>query len=562
MNEEPSDTAKELLTCGFCKKDQRAVAKLIAGPGTFICNECVDVCIDIMEEDKAVELSSSPPKSPKELKLLLDEYVIGQDYAKKVLAVAVSNHTWRGIISKRRDDGPEIGKSNILLLGSTGVGKTHIARTLARIVNVPFAIVDATAYTEAGYVGEDVENILYALLHSCSGNVEKAQRGIVYIDELDKIAKAGATSRSIVRDVSGVGVQQALLKMLEGASVNLPPRGGKKHPDHDFVSLDTRDILFLAGGAFPGLEEIITRRLKRHEQLGQSKAQRMESNPFLNVTHADLIEYGFIPEFVARFPSLVPLQSLGREEMIRVLREPRNSLVEQSIAMVKAHGVDLEFTEGALMSIAGDAISLDLGARGLRAVMDRALLNLFFEMPLQEGIERCKITARTVQRNELPEFWSTGGFPVGLERNRVFISYASADEKWMDALTTHLEPIARHHPIEAWYDAKIRAGDNWKEEIRRALATTKVAVLLVSANFLKSPFIIEEELPYFFKAARSSELRILWVLLSPCAFVEDGLQDFQAAHDIKKPLSSLTQNEVDASLVAICQQIKEAMLLI
>jgi ATP-dependent Clp protease ATP-binding subunit ClpX len=554
---------QKIARCSFCGRPSDQVKTLIkGGDDIHICNECVDVCNEYLDKEKEKELTGKEKKrsiriqTPKEIYSKLCEVVIGQERAKKVISVCVYKHYQR--ILNIRADSQANEKENILLLGPTGSGKTLIARTLAEILDIPVSITDATALTEAGYVGEDVESVLAYLYKRSGDDVDRTEKGIVYIDEIDKIARK-QENPSVTRDVSGEGVQQALLNMFGSGVVRVDPYNKRKNPSSEFIEINTRNILFICGGSFEGIEKIVLGRLLKRSN-GQQADQFLDSPDILRqmINQDDLVSFGFIPEFAARLSTVAQLASLGEDELVQILLEPKNSLIKQYERFFSNEGIEIAFERDAIKSVARLAFEIGSGARGLRAILDDILLETIFEAPSRDDIKKIIVNRETIIDQEPPILLDDKGIMVALKRSQVFISYSRRDSKWLEDLHTFLTPMIRNKTLDVWFDKKIKPSEEWRNEINSALAKARVAVLLVSPNFLASEFAMTEELPYFLKAAKKEHVKLMWILVGACLYEETELRHYQAAHDISKPLDTLKAAERRETWVTICNNIKSA----
>lgn len=560
-----TETEKELLHCNFCNKSQREVKKLIAGPTVFICDECVDICLDIIAEDRELEAKREKenarqgPPTPREIATRLSKSIVGNDEAKRAISVAVYNHYKRNASPEKH----RIEKSNLLLIGPTGSGKTLFARSLANIISVPFHIGDATTLTEAGYVGEDVESLLLGLLQNADSDLQRAEQGIIFIDEIDKLRRSRGNV-SITRDVSGEGVQQALLKIIEGTVASIPPKGGRKHPNDEHIRMDTSGILFIAGGSFEGLEEIVRKRMSRirsgHLELEESRDEvGVGEWPLLSmtgemalkeVTADDLIEFGLIPEFAGRLHTIVTLAAPDREAMVRILVEPEDSIVNQYKKRFADEAVTLQVSEDGLWHVADLALAKRSGARGLRSIFESCLRDVMYDLPSHRGIARCIVTAETL-RTGRPLLFDGEGQPV-LERKHLFVANGPRGRHWgsrIEAMLAGLDGILIFTSNDRTSaDVRTNAG-------RKALASTKVALLLIDDDYLKADESVRPELGYFIECAKRGSVNVRWILIDHC---DSGLLDLVAESApcwLDLPLSSLTPGEQNEVLYQICEEV-------
>jgi ATP-dependent Clp protease ATP-binding subunit ClpX len=532
------DEAPPQVTCSFCGKNQRQVKKIIAGPNVWICDECIELSTEIIAEEATESVSDvmANVPSPRELFEQLSSVVVGQTAALRMVSLAVYRHY--ETVRMRREQGLRMNKDNVLMIGPTGSGKTLIARELARILNVPIALADASTLTESGYIGEDVESLLNLLVSAAGYDVARAEMGIVFLDEVDKLARKSLQSRSLTRDVGGEGVQQALLMMMGGKTARFTPGVTRKHPQAEMTEINTTDILFICSGSFEGIDQIVT---ARKQAMGSDRtAPRF--TPVITpaeVTQLDLEAFGLLPEFAGRLTTITQLQPLNAADLERLLRESEESVITEYQRLFDRNGVSLHFTDEAVSAVATQAIHERSGARGLRRVVERTLSDALFFIAGGSEAVGCTVTDRAVNGEAQPDLVDDTGAIVNLHRNKVFLSYSRKDAEYLAELRSMLAPLVRNGTVDVWFDGDIKPSANWREEVRKALESTRVAVLLVSPNFLASDFVIREELPYFLRMADKGGVKILWILLGDCLFEETELSDYQAAHDIAKPLDTL-----------------------
>lgn len=592
------------LTCTFCKKNQDQVKKLIAGPSVHICDECVDLCVEILEEegllnkaskqDMKMKLINKPkqeavPKArrevlvstPRQIYEKLCEYIVGQDFTKKTLSVEVYKHYKR--IQNPSLYNTNLVKENILLIGPTGTGKTLFAKTLAKILDVPFAIADATSLTDAGYVGEDVEMVLYRLIQAADGDIERAQGGIVYIDEIDKISRKTAYGTTENRDISGESVQQGLLTMFAGGTVNIDPSGKRKNPEANFLEIDTTNVLFICGGAFQGLEKIVASRFATRKEVAKITQELEEEdsvdmdNDYINseemivdydyyrayldrlreaVTPTDLIAFGFVPEFAGRFTSVATLHSLDENDLIRILTEVNNGFLKQYENFFQAEGIKLTFEDEAIKAIARTALAEGSGARGLKNVLDKCLLETLFEIPGRNNIKQCIITREAIENHQQPLLLNETGESIAISKKSILVSYGRKDAYWGETLKTRLYSVLRRETIDVWFDDTVKSRQDWQREIEASAKSVRLAILLITPNVES---LLRDELSYFLEVAKANDVRVLWLYVSLCSFTE-RLRECQSLHEANQPLDELTQLGQRTAWLQVCQKVKSAII--
>ncbi|MEV4516897.1 ATP-dependent Clp protease ATP-binding subunit ClpX [Dactylosporangium sp. NPDC049525] len=556
--------------CSFCKKPNREVKKVVAGPGVHICDECINICVEIMVEEGlplSVPVAAAAPQvsapgppvkltvpSPRQIFDALSKQVYGQPNSLKVTAITVFRH-----YKKAADGGFAVyeDKDNLLLIGPTGSGKTLIAKALADLLKVPLAIVDATTLTEAGYVGEDVDIIARILMREAGDNQALAEKGIVFIDEIDKLARLSSQNRSITRDVSGEGVQQALLTMLAGGTVEVNLSGNRKNPEMPRTRFDMREVLFIGAGSFEGIQQIIEARRRALPGTDAGSAFPSAANADASsCSQLDLELFGLMPEFAGRFTSISELRALEAEDYERILRTSRRSVLQEYTDFFRSLGVDLQVQDEAYAVMAGAVVQERSGARGLRRVIERILMEVLFVLPDKPSFKRCVITEDAARGLASATVTDGDGTEVKLRRNKVFLSYSRRDATFLNELQTMLAPMVRNGTLDVWFDGDIKPSQKWREEINNALGLTRVALLLVSPNFLASDFVVKEELPFFLKAAAENDVKIVWVLLGHCLYEETQLVHYQAAFDPALPFDGMTDSARRSAWAKVCREVK------
>lgn len=544
MSTNKPTTGEKIHYCSFCGKSQHEVKKLVAGPSVFICDECIKLCDEIIQEEVPTEGSAgeSSLHTPQGFFDFLNEFVVGQERAKKSLSVAMYQHTSRGDSEHQSPF-----KNNILVSGPTGCGKTYLIKSLAKVLNIPFAIVTATSYSQTGYVGEDVEDMLSQLLTAANGDLARAKRGIVFIDEIDKIGRVTGANRSLTRDVSGEGVQQTLLAILEGATVNINKKT-KARPlaNQETIEMETGGVLFVASGAFVGLDQIVLARIRQSAVMAHDDAKEAESDPRKRADQLceqaiaeDFIEFGFIPEFAGRFSHFVRVRHLSPEDLLRILENSKSSPLTEFEGYFSKFNIDLEFTKEFLGDVAHLAYTLRTGARGLRSILASLLDEIMFEAPRLKHVRKAVFSS--ARRGSRPTMLSASGVPVMTTREIAFISYAHQDRRHIDEFMKVAAPLMKNNKLALWSDSMIQPGKDWRSELHTAMSSARVAIFFVSTSFLVSEYATKE-LEYFLGVREAENVTVLWILLEPCIYEGSSLEAFQAVHSIDRPVISLDDN--------------------
>ena len=566
-DETKENITEEQLYCSFCGKSQNEVRRLIAGPSVFICDECINLTKELAEEKNfdeerinQINLKIRTFTKPQQIYDYLSEFVTGQDQAKKVLSVAIFLHYF---LENKPFDYNRI-KQNIMIIGPTGTGKTFLLKTLSNAMHIPLVIVSATAYTEAGYVGGDVEEIFSMLINKADGDIKKAQHGIVFIDEIDKIAKRSTIELSHGRDVSGIGVQQALLTIIEGSKIEVKNRGDN-YANRINVEFDTSNILFVCSGAFVGITKIIERRIHssaimRHDDLASAEKHPLKRHDQLlsKMNIEDFIEFGFIPEFAGRFTQYVYLNHLYKQDLINISTNNNNSELKYYIEYFSLYGISLEIEQSFHEAIADIALEMGTGARGVKFIVAQSFMNLMFDLPNWSNVSICQVGREFILNGHSPKLYSKSRVPVMLERNRVFISYSHKDSDYVDELIKTLKPLQKTREINIWSDKEIAPGEDWQERINNSMAKSKVAIFFISSDFLASDYAMQE-LQYFLEIKDAEKVVVLWVLVSSCLYDEYDIAKFQAIHNINSTIEKMNPPERKDIWVKVSQVIKSTI---